>query len=489
VIGELRCHPSIVVENTLQVALIVIIWLLFAGQLGATVLVGMAAAVLIATLALNYWRWKRTLVRFGEAEVVVERRTLFKLKKTLPYSKIASVNVNRGIVNRLFGTSRLMLNINSGHNAVVPEASLVFKKELADRIRAEIAPRLYARDLTAEEEATPLASFSLQDVIVHSLFSVPTHQTLLGAAFLVYSIFELYQSTVQELATGGTAFLSLGMFFLLQVLPSIGHMVRYYGFKVHRSGDTIYLQHGLIRSYKTSFPVSKINAVRIKSTFASRRLGRSCIEAEVVGIASGDGQSSARPVVCLLRDDDETRRLLRELVPEFIYQGRPSRQPKGAGRVLLIEAAVASLAVVAVAAVLTLLAYDAFAARTDAMSTMPYALPALAALVVLGIAYAARTSYRVREFDAGEDLFTFVNGVLDRETVVMSYDKVQIVHVIKGPLARRFGVSRARVFLLSSVGTRTISSGLFPESQLDEVGEVVLERIATGKYDHRVSGV
>jgi len=486
--GELRCHPSIIVENTLQIMFVVVIWLLFAGQLSATILAGMAVIVLVAALAFNYWRWKRTLVRFGETEVIVERSTLFKQKKTLPYSKIASVNVSRGIVSRLFGTSRLMLNINSGHNAVVPEASLVFKKDLADRIRAEIAPRLYARDLEPEEEAVPLASFSLQDVIVHSLFSVPTYQTLLGAAFLAYSIVELYQSTVQELSTGGTAFLSLGLFFLLQVVPSFGHMVRYYGFKVHRSGDTIYLQHGLIRSYRTSFPVYKINAVRVKSTFASRLLHRSCIEAEVVGIASGDGESSARPVVCLLRDDDETQRLLRELVPEFIYQREPTKQPRGARSVLLIKAAIASLLVLTVAASLTLLVLDPFAARTDALSAVPYALPALATLLVLGIAHAARTSYRVREFDAGDDLFTFVNGVLDRETVVMSYDKVQMVHVIKGPLARRFGVSRARVFLLSSVGTRIITSGLFPEDHLDSVAKTVLERIASGKYDHRVSG-
>ncbi len=102
--------------------------------------------------------------------------------------------------------------------------------------------------------------------------------------------------------------------------------------------------------------------------------------------------------------------------------------------------------------------------------------------MVAAIAYSVSVSLKVREVDTGEELFTFVNGILDREAVIMSYDKVQMVHVVRGPLARHFDVSSAQVFLLSSMGKSMISSGLFPEDRLERIGDIVMERAAAMKH-------
>ena len=489
--GEsLRCHPTVIVENSLRIMFSLAVVIFVVGRLDLAIVAGVCAAALVVVVLFNYRQWKMTTVRFSDTDVVVQRDTLFKLKKTLPYSKIAAVNVNRGVLNRLFGTSKLLININSGHNAMAPEASLTFRQDVADRLRDEMSRRLYDHELPLEEGKTEtLVSFSPMDVVIHSLFSVPTSQSLLGAAFLVNSVFDVYRSTVAEMETGGTALASLGMFFLVQVVPSAMQLFRYYNFRVFRRGDIIYLQHGLVRTYRASFPVSKINAVRVKSTFVSRLMHRSCIEAEVVGIASSDESGSPRPVICLLKDDATIQKLLVEMVPEFVYEQRPSRQPEGAKAVLLLRAAIASLALAAVMVYPSIVVHGQYSSQAGALGAAAYALPLLTALAVLAFFYAAHASYRVRELDLGDDLFTFVNGILDRETVVMSYDKVQMVWVARGPIARRFGVAKGTVYMLASTGTKRISSGLFPEAQLDRIDQTVMERIATGKYDHRLNGI
>ena len=482
-----RCHPTIIVENSIHFLFTLAIIIFVIGRLDLTLIAWLLVAVAVLVILLNYRQWKMTVISFSESDVVIERTTLFKLKKTLPYSKIAAVNVSRGVLNRLFGTSRLMININSGHNAMAPEATLVFKQEVAEHIRNDLSRRLYSHDPAAEEESVDsLVSFSPADVVIHSLFSVPTFQNLLGAVFLAYSIFELYGSMA---GAGGSALASLGMFFLVQIVPSVMQLFRYYNFKVYRKGDIIYLQHGLIRTYKTSFSISKVNAVRVKSTLASRLMHRSCIEAEVVGIATNDGNGSTRPVICLLKDDATTQKLLGELVPEFVYDYRPRKQPEGAWTVLRLRTVIASVVLVAIMAYPSVTVFNEYSSRTDVMAVVPYVLPLLTALTIAVSVYAARASYRIREVDIGENLFTFVNGILDRETVVMSYDKVQMVWVTRGPIARRFGVSRGTVYMLSSTGTKSISSGLFPESQLDRISDIVMDRIASGKYDHRLNGV
>jgi len=350
-----------------------------------------------------------------------------------------------------------------------------------------MAQRLYGSETVSDEEepAEPTVAFSPADVIVHGLFSVSTYQTVFGFAFLAYSVFQLYISA----GVGGGALASLLMFVVVQVAPSVSLISHYYNYRVYRRGDTIYLEHGLLRTYRTSFAASRINAVRVKRTLAARLLGRSCIEAEVVGLASGSGES-LRPVLCLLKDDAEQQRLLEEIVPEFVYEGVREKQPSGAKGMLRARAAVASFALALAMIYPSIAVYRATAPLTGIAGTvLPFALPLATAAVVLTICYATYVSYRVTEFGTDSDLFTFVNGAVDRETVVMNYDRVQMVWITEGPAARFFGVARGQVYLLSAIGGASVGSGYFDEGRLAAIGETVMARIASGEYDYRKNSV
>lgn len=483
--GEpIRCHPSIVVERSLS-GIVVLGILVMQAPIGG-VLPPLLAALFVGLVLFNYRQWSRTTVRFNATDVVVEKNTLFKTKKTLPYAKMASVNINRGVLNRVFRTARLQININSGSGATVPEAVLTFREDLAEGIRAGMAERLYGSENVLEDEpAEPTVVFSPADVIVHGLFSVSTYQTVSGFAFLVYSVFQLYTSA----GVGGGALVSLLMFVVVQVAPSVSLISHYYNYRVYRRGDTIYLEHGLIRTYKTSFAVSRINAVRVKRTLAARLLGRSCIEAEVVGLASGSAES-LRPVLCLLKDDATQQRLLAEIVPEFVYEGVREKQPEGAKGVLRVRAAVASFALALAMIYPSIAVYRATTALPGIAGTvLPFALPLATAAAILVIWYATSVSYRITEFGTDSDLFTFVNGAVDRETVVMNYDRVQMVRITEGPVARFFGVARGKVYLLSAIGGASVGSGYFAGSRLAAIGETVMARIASGEYDYRKNSI
>lgn len=92
-------------------------------------------------------------------------------------------------------------------------------------------------------------------------------------------------------------------------------------------------------------------------------------------------------------------------------------------------------------------------------------------------------------FGAGTDLFTFVNGAADRETVVMNYDRVQMVRITEGPVARLFGVARGKVYLLLAIGGTSVSLRYFSGNRLVAIGETVMERIARGEYDYRKNSI
>ena len=92
---------------------------------------------------------------------------------------------------------------------------------------------------------------------------------------------------------------------------------------------------------------------------------------------------------------------------------------------------------------------------------------------------------RHRTFDMGEDSFMFVYGGYDTATEYINYDKVQYVDVTSGPLQRAFGVAKCSVHMMSSVGYKEITSGLFPPEDLERVSEEVMARIRDGRYDYR----
>ena len=84
--GEtIRCHPSVIVERSLPILLVLVVLIVQFDQGAIAPALGVP---LVGLLLFNYRQWSRMTIRFNETDVVVERDTLFKVKKTLPYAKI-----------------------------------------------------------------------------------------------------------------------------------------------------------------------------------------------------------------------------------------------------------------------------------------------------------------------------------------------------------------------------------------------------------------
>ena len=92
---------------------------------------------------------------------------------------------------------------------------------------------------------------------------------------------------------------------------------------------------------------------------------------------------------------------------------------------------------------------------------------------------------RHRTFDMGGNSFMFVYGGYDICTEYINYDKVQYTNVTSGPLQRAFGLAKCSVHMMSSIGYKEITSGLFEPEDLERVADEVNARIADGRYDYR----
>ena len=471
--------------QNLAITTFILLCILFTVILGAPfegVIIFLAALALVFIFIVVYWA--KTTIVFTSGEAIVESNVFYKKKKNIPYSKIASVNTVRNIFNKIFGTTTLSIHINTSRNPKIPEARFVLNASLAEAIKKDLTTKIFKqKEETYYDEHESVIKFTHAEVILHSFFRMPTLQTSFGFAMIAYSIISAI------FFEGSGIVYSLTFVALAQTIPVIMTIMKYINFKIYRIDDQIHIQYGMLQQYEMKFDVGRINAVRIRRPFFARLMGRSCLEAEVVGLTANSKESI--PLLCLMSKRTEIERVIRELVPEFIYEPSLDKQPTESKYPLLMKASVGSVLSVIILAYPIYWLY--FNADTIGNLTnleiviLQYILILALILAIVFLFYAAHVSSHVKAFGKGEELFTVINGILDREIITMQYDRVQIFEVGGGQLTTRLGLARGSIYLLASEGSKTIKTGYFSRDSLNEVSDIMLDRLKGGKYSYKKS--
>lgn len=480
-----RNHPSVILRNVISAC--VFIGLIIVLNMGssvedggwvpyvALVLVVVAAAVAV----ISYYIWRKTTYTFTSEEIVIQVDTAFKKLNHIQYSKLASVNVRRGILNHLFGTSILMFNVNSSVNAQSAEGTLTLKKEIADRLRDELNSMIFQKEITLQEDLqVPTAiHISNTDIILHGFLAQPTISSIFGVLTTIYAIVMIF------FGSSGGLISALFLFFIGEVIPIVTSILKYYNYRIYRVDDTITIECGMINNYRSSFKVNKVNSVRIREPLLARAFHMATLEAEVVGLAGEE----AIPILCPLKRRSEVEALFRDIIPEFcddsmepVHQPRVALVPMVIGQVILAVVVIPILYILYKVLFVELRGYDGFIADLVSFGI----IAAMVVSVVLMVGYVGLAQSH-RMFARGEEVFLFVHGSFDLNTEYIMYDKVQCTCVMSGLIARRFGLSRCTVNLMSSTGFKQIVSGYFHSPDLESVGEEVVARIGDGRYDYR----
>lgn len=479
-----RNHPSVIVGYMLSTVLVVavIAWGMLrdtdaSGKLTDIALI--VGAIMVVVFLWSYFYWKRTFYIFTDTELHVTRTAIAKSDKHIQYTRLASVNVTRTLLNRVFGTSTLTFNVNSSMNATAAEATLVLKKDVADRLRSQLNSLIFEKSNTVQDDVLvqTLVKVSNEDVIMHAILGQPTYQALFGLLMLFYAVVMLFYDNSGGLIT------AVILLVFSEVVPFIQAILKYYNYRIFRVGDTVTVESGLITTTRSSFKINKVNSVRIREPLLARIIGKAMLEAEVVGMASDENNV---PLLCPLKRKDEVRRLLSELVPELVFESEPEHQPRRALIPMLITDVVFAVIVIAVFLGLLFTAEYYLDGMSETWALVIRATEAFFAVMIPVLIFGhSGLAQRHRTFDMGKDSFMFVYGGYDTATEYINYDKVQYVDVTSGPLQRAFGVASCSVHMMSSVGYKEITSGLFPPEDLEKVSEEVMARIRDGRYDYR----
>ena len=163
-----------------------------------SVLIGFIVFVgLLWYLYISFRYWKRTTFYIDGVDFVYERRTMFRASSRLPIQNIAVVNVERNIFERLIGTAKVKIDLNSSRTAnstdfrfVLREQNALELKEKLMGIKQSLTEGEADSQTEAEQEQREqIAFFSVGEALRHKLLFVPVMQTL----FMLTVLFVLPQ--------------------------------------------------------------------------------------------------------------------------------------------------------------------------------------------------------------------------------------------------------------------------------------------------------
>lgn len=398
-----------------------------------------AACAALLCLLLVVWlvlRWSKTVFYIDSGYLVVEKKTLMSRSSRLPLGSISTVNLERSLFERIVGTAKIKLDINSAATAnktdfvfVLPLAKAkAFESELTDRKTQQV------------EETQPSArrlvcSFTAGQAVRDVLLGQPLAQIVIFFALLALGI------PVDKLALGTSALYKAMPAVALAVLSWVAGIVMQfmsaYGFKVEKDDDSFFITSGLLKKQQYVFDKNKVNAVIVRRPLLARAFGYYRAEVAVVGLGNDKHET---PQICLLVKKQELERILGECAPEFMCSASPVKSHKAGLTAslcfyLLLSAAVA-VAVSRVHIVLSI------------------------AVVALGAVFAV-FSYRSKTLAADDNVFFYSRGLFSVTQGYFKYDGIQTAGFKSNIFFANKNVGKIRISILSSSSVSLHITGWF----------------------------
>lgn len=473
-----RNHPSIILERAGAVLTLLIVmginslkdygWEIFTisfyrDLLRSAVSGGKAVPLIVMGIALfMLWYlyismryWKRTTFYIDGVDFVFERKTMFKAASRLPIKNIAVVNVERNVLERILGTGKVKIDLNSSRTAGSTDFQFVLKKDHAQALKEtlmQIKQNLTADEMTQEnnedvKQRELIAQFGIAEALRHKLLCMPVIQSIVTLTVLF---------VLPQLKVSGDYDMSR-LWFLL-VIAVIGWVVSMVkgtldlgDYKVERDGNLLYIGCGVVNKRHYMIETEKINAVIVNQPLLARLFGMASIDLAVVGLGNEKNETTH---LSLIADRAQIDHVLKTCVPDFACTGTVQRCHP-----INLLYTIPRAAVIGALTMLIGLAYrNAY----------------ILALTVFAVALCGAISeFCVQRFAQDDHVVQYTNGMFNKRSGMFKYGDIQTIQIKTNLLYRKFGLGRMRFTILASSALSSHKTGVFKTDSFERAAELM----------------
>lgn len=443
----------------------------FGGEIFSILIICLGVFIAFAAIVgFQILRWARTYISIQDQAIVIEVNTLNRKKNTIGIQNISNINLEQNLFEMLMGTYKVKLDTNSMSTADETDVKIVLKKDKAEKFRAQLLSMIEVNDHPREtkpEEMTDTKGAGIEEMLVQGILSLK----LITIPLLVLSIIGIRAAIVEVLREDDLAanILSVissmfvaSVFAVSLVRDIIKGFIQYYGFRIQRLNDRLYIRYGLLKKVSYTIPIDKINAIKLVQSPQARLTGR--YMAELINVGMGDEKDSEQSFFLLYDKKQRMIEKVREYLPEFADEldSEIHTQSAKVWIVWLLPTMVYVVFVIAAVMILNL-----FPGRVKLI-----VIGVIAAISLILMLYVVG-NYFTRGYSIGEKSLKLVDGGFGKSVLLVKYSKIQFVRTRQNVIAKHFGIQKGEIYLLASTANRVHNIPYFPEKEV----EVIRERL------------
>lgn len=422
-------------------------------------MLGMFSVILLGSLLWNLMEWRFFRYALTPSRLLVRSGWIQRQERSVPYQRIQSVDVVETPTYRLLGLARVRVETAAGGMGDASEVDIrAVRRDEATAVRDRLMRERQAARQTAPE-ASPAATDNLPEMdaaategeLVRAmsmrqlLVAGATSGTIGPAAAVIGAGLSVVDDVVPEAwwervpwDRVGNLWSNLGVIGIFVLVVALlawlmaiaGTVITYYGFQLRRSGDHLFVQHGLLDRRRVTIPVRRIQAIRIEEGILRQPFGFVSMGYTSAG-RRGEGESGSGTLFPFLRRRD-VHAILAQVAPEFALDLEASglhRLPRRALPRYIVAGTVSALLFGAL--VIGLLEW-----WRDEVPWWGY----LPLLMVPAQILTGWLAYRDAGWALGDRVLVLRNRSLARSTMITTRRRIQHRSLTANPLQRRAGL-------------------------------------------------
>ncbi len=436
--ADRRLDPSAiavwVAEGAGRAALPLVV-LLFAGDRSGGVFVAVLVGLVVLGSVLRYLRFS---YRLKDDALIVQGGVLQTWRRTIPFSRVQSVDVVQKLRHRAFGVVELRVEAAGGRET---EGALVaLRPEEAERIRS----RLLARTGVPARPDTSMAPLAQLGPAMLLLAGVTGGRVAVVAVLLGYGQELVSEETASrffervEDPGGLLALLGIVAVFLAVsvVISIVATVLVHWGFTVMREGDRLVITRGLLERRRAIVPLGRLQAIRVDENLVRLAFGLASLTAITAGQARPSQEEQETNLLLPVAHRRQALSVASALLGADVEAlvGGVDRPPTRALVPRLLAGAILGVAVAAIGL--------AVAGRAGWLAVL--AVPVCLALAV--------ASWRMLGTSIEPRYAVMRSGVLVRRTLLVPVVNRQHLSVTVSPVQRLLGLATLRVAIPRAVG-------------------------------------
>jgi len=450
-LDKIHMHKSIILENVISsLAFILVLVLAFSFEQVAqepnvwdaikeymsinTVLMALLLLVvlILAVAFISFLIWRKTFIYIDDS-FHFESGRIFKKHIKVHLNDIATISTKKNILERIFHTSHIKLELNAGGNDTINR-----KIVLSDSDVELIQNIVFHKENIEEKEITSLVSYSPEQIFKHLFFSANFTSLIIGIIFLIPALYYLIDESVFIITV---VLIIMGITF---IWDSAKKYFDYHNFKLWHEDDKIKVSYGLFVNYKYEIPKNKINAVIVSQSLQARLCDKYVIKIVNAGVGNEEGEKT---ILCLYSDKKEIDRILKEILPDFINKERKVKQPNNS----LITYLINKVPLMFIVAIVCMF------------------LPKWLLIIDLLFVIWSIIQYKTRTLEIGDNLITSTSGFFEKESVTIKYSKITLIEIKDTLIGKLYNLKYIKFNMIGSLYPEVVVAGYFNQKTENKI--------------------